>query len=118
MGETLRSQRMAASEVICVAGKLLVPGFLPPQGCGGKTIELINLKKGGARAKAAQITCNRTLKRFHGKENDCVVPFLIEGIDGYGGNEEGAFRLRNYQKCADEITDNYKKKLGWYSYTK
>ena len=74
--------------------------------------------EGGKRAKAARIVCNRTLRRFHEGAKDCVAPFVMENIDGYGGNAEGAFRLRDFQKCSDELTVKYKKKLKKYSYTK
>lgn len=74
--------------------------------------------EGGKRAKAARIVCNRTLRRFHEGAKDYVAPFVMENIDGYGGNAEGAFRLRDFQKCSDELTVKYKKKLKKYSYTK
>jgi subtilisin family serine protease len=77
-----------------------------------------NRLEGGVRAKAARIVCNRTLRRFHEGAKDCVAPFVMEGIDGYGGNAEGAFRMLDFQKCADELTDKYKHKLKRYSYTK
>jgi len=42
----------------------------------------------------------------------------MENIDGYGGNAQGDFRLLDFQKCSDELTDKYKNKLKKYSYTK
>lgn len=77
-----------------------------------------NFDLGGARARVAQIVCNRTLSRFLGGQKDCVAPFIVEGIDGYGGSDEGDFRLQNLQKCSDEINDKYKSQLGIYTYKK
>lgn len=77
-----------------------------------------DIGQGGARAQAAQIVCNRTIRRFHECKRDCVAPFVIEGLNGYGGNGEGAFRMLDFQKCANEITNNYRNKLGKYSYQK
>ncbi len=71
-----------------------------------------------ARAEAAQITCDQILRRFHEGHKDCVAPFLIKNLAGYGGDAEGAFRLLYYQKCANEITDSYRNKLSNYSYSK
>ncbi len=75
-----------------------------------------NFDLGGARARVAQIVCNRTLRRFREGQKDCVAPFLVEGIDGFGGNDEGAFRLKDFQKCANELNNSYKNLLGFYSY--
>lgn len=77
-----------------------------------------NFDLGGARARVAQIVCNRTLLRFREGQKDCVAPFIVEGIDGYGGSDEGDFRLQDFQKCSDEINDKYKSKLGIYTYKK
>ncbi len=77
-----------------------------------------NFDLGGARARVAQIVCNRTLSRFLAGQKDCVAPFIVEGIDGYGGSDEGDFRLQNLQKCSDEINDKYKNQLGIYTYKK
>ena len=77
-----------------------------------------NFDLGGARARVAQIVCKRTLLRFREGQKDCVAPFIVEGIDGYGGSDEGDFRLQDFQKCSDEINDKYKSKLGIYTYKK